>query len=126
MILVDTTIWADHFRTGLDILSDLLNRHQVLCHPFVIGEIMMGNPRNRQTIFESLQALPKARIADHEEVLAFVEQNKIYGTGVGYVDAHLLAAVRLTPPTTLWTTDRKMAGVAERLGLLASNTGHLQ
>ncbi len=118
MILVDSSIWVDHFRRNNEILSDLLSRHQLLGHPFILGEIMMGNPENRVSIFEALSDLPQARIAENDEVMRFVERNKIYGSGVGYIDAHLLASVRLMPRSSIWTTDRRMALVAERLGIL--------
>ena len=120
MILVDTSIWIDHLRRGNAALTRLLGTGQVLAHPFVTGEIALGNLRQREAILGALSDLPQANIANDDEVLRFIDQHSLYGLGIGYIDAHLLAAVRLTPTTTLWTNDKRLAHAADQLGLTAN------
>jgi len=118
MILVDTSIWIDHLRLRDERLSKLLNQGQVLAHPFVIGELALGSLQNRATILGALQDLPQAPVATESEVLSFIEQNSLYGVGIGYIDAHLLAAVRLSPGATLWTRDKRLLAAGTCLGLV--------
>ena len=117
MILIDTSIWVDHLRNGDQRLTQLLNARQVLVHPFVIGELALGYLRQRRLILENLRALPHIAVATHDEVMTFIDRQKLFGLGIGYVDAHLLAAVRLEPGTTLWTRDKRLSEVADGLGL---------
>ena len=123
MILVDTSVWIDHLRQGDSSLANLLNAGQVLAHPFVIGELSLGNMQQRDVILDTLNNMPRARIATDEEVQTFINQVKLYGQGVGYIDAHLLASARLTPGTMLWTRDKRLSAAAKQLGLLAA-IGH--
>jgi predicted nucleic acid-binding protein len=125
VILVDTSIWIQHLRSGHEVLAELLDAGSVVLHPFVLGELALGNLSPREVVLNSLQALPQATVAMHEEVLDFIETNTLYGLGVGYVDAHLLASVRLTPGALLWTRDKRLQQVAERFGL-AWRWGHGQ
>ena len=117
MILIDTSVWIDHLRSGDWALMQLLNRGQVLTHPFVIGELALGNLRQRQVIRDTLVDLPRASVASDEEVLGFIGQDTLFESGVGYIDAHLLAATRLTADATLWTRDKRLRAAADRLGL---------
>ena len=119
MILVDTSVWIDHLRSGDQVLAELLEREQVLAHPFVIGELALGTLRQRETILGALQNLPQAIEAENGEVMRFIERESLAGLGIGYIDAHLLAATRLTPDASFWTRDRRLASVAERLSLAA-------
>ena len=116
MILVDTSVWIDHLRHGEPALAALLEENRVLLHPFVIGEIACGMLSDRAETLELLGNLPSATLAEHHEVLAFVDQHRLYGQGIGYVDAHLLASVALLPGAVLWTRDRRLQSVASRLG----------
>lgn len=119
MILVDTSIWVDHLRKADSALSGLLNRSQVLTHPFVIGEVALGNLQQREVVIGALRNLPTSTVAGDDEVLQFIDTHALAGLGIGYVDAHLLAAARLTPGASVWTRDRRLAGVAEKLSLAA-------
>lgn len=118
MILVDTSIWIDHLRQGDERLSNLLNQGQVLAHPFVIGELALGNLQNRGAILDALQDLPQTPVATDSEVLGFIQENFLYGIGIGYIDAHLLAAVRLSPGAMLWTRDNRLLAAGKKLGLV--------
>ena len=120
MILVDTSVWIDHLRHGDSFLVNLLNTGRVLAHPFVIGELALGNLQQREVILDALSNLSCANIAADAEVLAFINQSKLYGVGIGYIDAHLLASVRLTPGTLLWTRDKRLRAAAVQHGLLAA------
>jgi predicted nucleic acid-binding protein len=117
MILVDTAIWVDHLRVSNPTLLTLLDEDRVLIHPFVIGELAVGNLRRRDSILWQLQELTFANVASDYEVLEFIDTHKLYGLGIGYVDCHLLAGVLLTPGSWLWTRDRRLSAVASRLGL---------
>ena len=119
MILVDTSVWVSHLRSADGTLVNLLNSGQVLTHPFVIGELALGNLLQRDAILDTLNNMPRTKIATDEEVLAHINQSKLYGQGVGYIDAHLLTSVRLTPGTLLWTQDKRLSKAASQLGLLA-------
>ncbi len=117
MILVDTSIWVDHLRTGDAALAGLLDTGRVLAHPAVVGEVALGMLRQRALVLASLLALPQAVVTTDGEVLAFIEDNDLAGLGIGYVDAHLLAATRLTAGASLWTRDKRLLRAAERLRL---------
>ena len=117
MILVDTSVWIEHLRVGSDRLKTLLFDEQVLCHPFVVGELACGRLRKREEILSMLKALPEAHLLDHEEVLSFVQARRLYGRGIGWVDAHLLASTLLTR-CNLWTFDKPLRRAAAALNVL--------
>ena len=121
MILVDTSIWIDHLRQGDAVLVRRLESSQVLAHPFVIGEIALGSLRQRKVILTALNDLPQTQLATDEEVQSLIERERLFGLGLGYVDVHLLAAVRLTPGSLLWTRDKRLAEAVARLKLSASD-----
>ena len=116
MILVDTSVWVDHLREGDALLAARLEQAAVLTHPFVVGELACGTLRNRALVLSLLQNLPMATVAEPDEVLAFIERHSLNGRGIGYVDAQLLTATALTPGATLWTRDKRLRVVAQRLG----------
>jgi predicted nucleic acid-binding protein len=117
VILVDTSVWVDHLRLGEPALTELLIQNQVVVHPFVLGEISLGNLRRRDEVLGSLANLPPVMAASDSEVLGFIEAAELHGLGIGYVDAHLLAAARLAPGVTIWTRDKRLKATAETLGL---------
>ena len=117
MILVDTSVWIDHFRTGSGILSDALEREEVMTHPLVIGELACWNLARRREVLGLLSALPGAVVATHDEVIVLIERRRLMGRGIGYIDAHLLAAVSLTGGLKLWTHDKSLAAIASDFGV---------
>lgn len=122
MILVDTSVWVDHFRVGDAQLADLLERGHVVMHPIVVGEIACGSLRARQAVLELLRDLPVAAVAESAEVLGFIEHHALHGKGVGYVDAQLLASVALGPGTRLWTRDKRLGTAATAMGFAFAET----
>jgi len=119
VILVDASVWIDHLRADDERLTALLDGDAVLGHPFIVGELALGNLRQREVVLRALRRLPQATVASDQEVLRLIDRQPLFGRGIGYVDAHLLAAVRLTADTRLWTRDRRLRIVAAELGLAA-------
>jgi predicted nucleic acid-binding protein len=117
VILADTSVWIDHLRSGVPELASLLERGEVLHHPFVRGELACGNLRNRRELLDLLGRLPVAPVASDDETLEFIEKRALMGRGIGYVDVHILAAVALAGTARLWTRDRRLDAVAGELGL---------
>jgi len=117
VILVDTSVWIEHLKSGAEQLTALLSGGEVLGHPFVMGELALGNLRQREALLSDLQDLPQAIVASDEEVLSLINRQTLFGRGIGYVDAHLLAAVLLTADSKLWTRDRRLQVVAAELGV---------
>lgn len=122
MILVDTSVWVEHLRRGRPGLVQLLEHGVVLGHPWVRGELALGHLAQRQEILGLLHQLPQATVATDDEVLTLIEAHELAGAGIGYVDAQLLAATRLTADARLWTTDRRLAAAAAHLDLRADPT----
>jgi predicted nucleic acid-binding protein len=122
MVLTDSSVWIDHLRFAEPQLERLLRTGEVLGHPLVTGEVAMGSVSNRLQLLKELDRLPLAIIGRDEEVRRLVETHKLFGRGIGYVDAHLLVAVRLTPEARLWTRDKRLHEVASELGLAFQET----
>lgn len=118
MILADTSVWVQHLRHGNHRLGGLLSDGRVMCHPFVIGELACGNLENRTEILALLARLPSAPPATHEEVLRMIEARRLMGSGLGWVDAHLLGSA-LLQGLVLWTLDRRLSRAASALGVAA-------
>ena len=117
MILVDTSVWVNHLRAGDAVLAAWLDVGMVLSHPFIIGELALGNLRQRKIVLNTLSTLPRVTVATDDEALHLIDRHALPGCGIGYVDVHLLAAVRLTAGSELWTNDKRLRSVAARLGL---------
>ena len=115
-VLVDTSVWVDHFHRGEPLLQDLLVSGQVLTHPFIVGELAFGNLSNRTEILQLFAALPVVMVASNEETMQLIEKHKLGGKGLGWIDAHLLAAALLSH-VALWTRDRRLAAIATKLGI---------
>jgi predicted nucleic acid-binding protein len=116
VIIVDTSVWVDHLKSGDPSLVKLLDGGQVLGHPFVLGELALGGLRGRHVVLEAVRGLPQAVAATDDEVLSMIEARALWGRGIGFVDAHLLAAAALSS-ARLWTRDRGLAAVAAELNL---------
>lgn len=116
MILIDTSVWVSHLRESISKLEQFLNKGEVICHPFVIGELASGSIKNRSEIISLLSALPKADTLTDEEVLLFIEKNNLMGKGLSLIDIHLLASAILSE-SALWTLDNKLKQEARALGI---------
>ena len=116
MILVDTSIWVNHLRRHGVVLAAHLEAGEVLCHPYVIGELSLGLLKQRRKVLELLAALPSALVVSHDEAIALVEHRRLAGLGIGWVDVHL-AASAVVSRARLWTADRRLADVARVLRL---------
>jgi predicted nucleic acid-binding protein len=121
MVLVDTSVWVSHLKAGNAELANLLNDGNVLCHPFIVGELACGNLRDRSLVLSYLQLLPMSVEVEHDEVLSFIADNHLMGKGIGYVDAHLIASAVLTD-ASLWTLDRKLSNAADILHIKFQGT----
>ena len=122
-VLADTSIWIDHFRRSDRRLMQFLDNGDVVMHPFVIGELALGTVPKLAAMMDDLRDLPKAVVANADEILRFVADRKLSGSGIGYVDAHLLAAAALAPETFVWTRDKPLHAVALSMSLAADIQG---
>lgn len=119
IVLADTSIWVDHFRRVESQLASLLEHGDVVIHPFVIGELLLGGVPKASDILDDLNTIPKATIASNDEVMEFIVKRKLSGLGIGYVDAHLLASAMLTVEASIWTRDKRLLAAATSLKLAA-------
>lgn len=119
MILVDTSVWIDHLRAGDAVLAEELERGSVLGHPWVTGEVALGHLDARAQILRLMDQLPQAPVASADEMRSLIERHGLFGAGIGYVDAQLLASALLAGDATVWTNDRRLRKLAVRL-----NCGH--
>lgn len=117
MILADTSIWIDHFRANDPELARQLGLGQIAVHPFIIAELALGSLPRREETLRSFDLLPSVRVARIEEVRQMIESRKLFSLGIGLADAHLIAAVLITPSALLWTRDKRLRSVAESLGI---------
>jgi predicted nucleic acid-binding protein len=116
MVLVDSSVWIDHLRKVSRPLVAILDRTGVLCHPFVVGELACGSLARRDVVLGLMLALPQAPVAEDGEILRFLEDRRLWGRGLGWVDVHLLAAAHLAS-ARLWTNDRRLGTCAAELGI---------
>ncbi len=123
MMLVDTSVWIDHFKRGDAVLTAALLADQVWIHPFIVGELACGNLSSRSDVLGLLRSLPCLTKCTDEEVLLFIEQQRLMGRGIGYVDAHLLAATQLAS-TRIWTRDKRLNAAANELALAHTEPQH--
>ena len=119
MILADTSIWIEHFRSGNHELHQRLSQGQIVIHPFVIAELALGSLKERSRTLALLDLLPHLRVARLNEIRTLIEARHLYGLGIGLTDAHLIASVLINPPTLLWTKDKQLRKAAEGLGIHA-------
>lgn len=114
MVLVDTCVWVEHLRDGHAALAQALGEGSVLMHPAVAGELACGNLMNRKQILTDLAALPTAAVATDEEVMRLIDDRKLWGRGLGWIDVHLLASALLSD-VRLWTFDKRLGNAAAEL-----------
>jgi|SRR5436190_22352196 predicted nucleic acid-binding protein len=119
MILADTSVWIDHFRSPEPILMQLVQASEILMHPFVVGELAMGSLADRKLRLRLWAMMPRLPAVPLEDVLALVEGRHLYSRGIGYADANLLASSLVAEGTSIWTRDRKLRDIAGELGVLA-------
>jgi predicted nucleic acid-binding protein len=117
LILPDSSIWINHLRRPDAALDALLKKLQILSHPFVAGEVALGSIANRHFVLAKLDGLSQCRIATPDQTRMLIETGALWGRGIGFVDASLLASAAITPGAMLWTNDRRLRACAERLGL---------
>ncbi len=122
MILLDTSVWVDHLRYGDPGVVQVLESGQAATHAFVIGELACGNLKSRAQVIDLLRAMPRVATATDDEVLTFIERRRLMGRGIGYVDAHLLAATAIDT-SLLWTRDKRLGDIAAGLGLARHDAG---
>ena len=123
-ILVDTSVWVDHFRQRNDRLMHLLERDLVLTHPLIVGEIACGTPPQRAQTLTDLSSLQQTPQAGIREVMDFIERERLYGLGCGLVDLLLLCSTLLTPSAQLWTLDKRLSVLAQRFGVVHAPAPH--
>ena len=116
MILVDTSVWIDHFHHSDEDLKELLLSNQVCTHPFILGELSCGNISNRKEVLSLLRTLKSIDLVLDEEVFIFIENRKLFGKGLGFIDIHLLVSA-LIHHVPIWTRDKSLKRVAEELGI---------
>lgn len=118
-VLIDTSIWIDHFRNGNDLLIRLIEMDSVLMHPMVLGELACGTPpKPRSQTLSDIELLKSANQASLTEIMLFIERNKLYGLGCGLIDMNLLASTVITPDTKLWTYDKRLNKLANKLNVI--------
>jgi predicted nucleic acid-binding protein len=120
LILADTSVWIDHFRSGDRTLENALHQGQIVIHPWIIAELALGSLRDRTKTLAMLDMLPAVRLAQTNELRHMIEARQLYSLGIGLTDAHLIASVLLSPPTRLWTRDKQLRKVAQALFIHAN------
>ena len=120
MILADTSVWIDHFRSGNRYLEKALHQGEIAIHPWIAAELALGSLHDRAKTLAMLDLLPQVRVAQMSEVRQMIETRHLFNLGIGLTDAQLIAAVFLTPPTVLWTRDKQLRKVAETLVIHAN------
>jgi predicted nucleic acid-binding protein len=120
LIVADTSVWIDHFRSDNKELHQQLSRGQIAIHPFIVAELALGSLKGRTKTLALLDLLPHVRVAQLNEIRTLIEARRLYGLGIGLIDAHLIASVLINPPTLLWTLDKQLRKVAQALGIHAS------
>ena len=116
MILVDTSIWIDHFRHGDSELRKIIEEDRLLCHHAIIGELALGSLRHRDDVIMFLTAQREVIASKHHEVMVMIDRHSLFSMGIGYTDAHLLASILLDQRSSLWTRDKRLQAAAQKAG----------
>jgi predicted nucleic acid-binding protein len=120
LILADTSVWIDHFRSGNHDLRQALNKGEIVTHPWIIAELALGSLRERAKTLAMLDLLPQVRVAQTGELRLMIETRRLYSLGIGLIDVHLIASAFMSAPVALWTKDKRLREVARRLGIRAN------
>jgi predicted nucleic acid-binding protein len=120
MILADTTVWIDHFRSDNQEMRRQLDKLNIVIHPFIIAELALGSLRERSKTLAWLDRLPQVGMAQISEVRQMIEMRSLCNRGIGLVDAHLIASIFIHPSALLWTKDKRLRGITEELGIAAN------
>jgi predicted nucleic acid-binding protein len=115
VILADTSVWIDHLRGTDGALRAQLQEARISTHPFVIAELALGNIKDRPRTLAELEMLPNVEVAQLSEVRRMIDVHRLYGKGIGLIDAHLIASTLITAGTQLWTRDKRLRNIAEAL-----------
>ncbi len=115
-VLVDSSVWVEHFKQRNEHLVTLLEANLVVCHPFVVAEVACGTLPNRKAIISMLSALGITQVATQGELLTLLEARQLYGRGCGFVDLSLLASALLGVNTFIWTLDKRLELLASQVG----------
>ena len=118
LVLVDTSVWVDHFRSGHSHLVQLLALDAVLMHPMVLGELACGTPPDRVSTLKHLSLLRQMQVATVDETIRFIDKEQLFGLGCGLVDVVLLASTIITPGAQLWSLDKRLSALADRFGVI--------
>jgi len=117
-VLIDSSVWVEHFKNPNELLSDLIEENLIVTHPLVITEVACGTPNNKSGIIEEMKNLNKTEQATVDEVLEFIKRENLAGKGCGAVDIFLLASTIITGDTAIWTLDKNLKKLAERFNVL--------
>jgi predicted nucleic acid-binding protein len=117
LILADTSIWIDHFRTGNKEMGKRLSQGEIVIHPLVVAELALGSLRERAQTLALLDYLPQVQVAQLSEVRLMIEARRLYSLGIGLIDAQLIASVLINPSALLWTSDKRLRKAAEGLNI---------
>jgi predicted nucleic acid-binding protein len=117
VILADSSIWIDHFRSPIGELVSVIRAGHLLVHRMLVGELALGWVPDRTSLLSSLQAMPKLAEVSDDALLTFIDRHKLISVGIGLVDVHFLASVQASPGSKLWTRDKRLLAQAQRLGL---------
>jgi predicted nucleic acid-binding protein len=115
-VLVDTSVWIDHFHRANAELQARLQSGLVWTHTVVIGELAAGQLRQRDEVLRHLQKLPRADEIDLAEGLHLIDEHRLSGKGLSWSDVQLLAAARIDG-LRIWTRDKALMRAAEETGL---------
>jgi predicted nucleic acid-binding protein len=124
IVLVDTSVWIRFLSNRPPYAAELdalLNRDEVSGHEFVYGELLMGDKGGRKHLLVSYEQMHRAPMVTQDEVVMFVRERRLYGRGIGWIDAHLLAST-VVGRLKLWTADRRLAMLAKELGIVYSES----
>jgi predicted nucleic acid-binding protein len=100
-------------------MREHLNRGEIVIHPFIIAELALGSLRERAKTLALLDLLPQVRMPQLAEARLMIEARRLYSSGIGLIDAHLIASILIDSSTLLWTRDKPLRKVAEALGIHA-------